>query len=297
MKKGTLDHLEQLVVFTMLAKEQHFTRAGNRLGISKSQVSKQVRALEDRLGIPLVNRNTRSVSLTETGIQYAAHGIKILQLFDEAECSVQRFEQTETGNIDLYLDENVTLQQAMALTSPFQTQYPDVRFHFIRQTHRHEFDPIFHLAVLPSPPSSVKSLRLTRYPLRLVASKKYIDKNGRPKSHADLSQFNCIATQSRQASIQQGWRTSQHEKMKALFVEGNIKLENCEDVLIAVEQHCGIGYLPAHLVNEKIREGHLVSLLDELTNTSTSSLYLIYPDTQDIPNVCEAFINFLINQL
>lgn len=119
-----LDNLQQMVVLATVAHEQHFTRAAEYLGISKSQVSKQIRYLEERLGVQLVQRNTRSVALTDAGKQYAAFGRQIVETMQDAEAMVAGFRNEVSGRLKVGVAQSFGNAQITRFYLPFRRNIP-----------------------------------------------------------------------------------------------------------------------------------------------------------------------------
>ena len=199
-----LENLQQMVILAAIGHEQNFTRAADRLGISKSQVSKQVRYLEERLGCQLVQRSTRTVALTEIGLQYADYGQQLVDTVNEAEAMVAGYRNEIKGVLRIGIAQsfgNIHITSALA---EFQKTNPELELEISLFDHRPNlleegFD--CWIAIHEHPPEGMVARKLANCEFVVVASPDYIAQHGQPETPSDLRRHNCITYQIGRAHV------------------------------------------------------------------------------------------------
>ncbi|WP_281543930.1 LysR family transcriptional regulator [Grimontia sp. SpTr1] len=290
-----LDNLQQMVVLATVAHEQHFTRAAEYLGISKSQVSKQIRYLEERLGVQLVQRNTRSVALTEAGEQYAAFGRQIVETMQDAEAMVAGFRNEVSGRLKVGVAQSFGNAQITKLLSTFQAQFPALELEVHLFDHRPNlvedgFD--CWLAIHEAPPEGMVARKLGDCQFKLVASPAYIEANGSPKHPSDLREHNCITYQSVQRTYDQ-WPFQRDGSEQSVTVRGSYRINNAPAVLEATKSGVGIAYIATYLLDSEIENGELKVLMKDWKPTMKLPVYAVYPRREYLAPKVRHFVDFL----
>lgn len=244
------DRLPDLQLLAMLAQTRSFTRAAQRLGMSKASASQRLRALEQTLGVPLVRRTTRTVSLTPAG----------LQLVDETAASIARIEQSFAGVRDLATRPRglvrVTAPVALGrqwlapLLPPFLRRYPDIRVELdLGDRLVNLAQDGFDLAVRHThePPDTHVAWVLAETRSLLVASRDYLRRHGAPAHPSELAGHACLLYLRDAAS--QRWSFERRAGAKrgervTVPVAGPFKANNSEVLREAVLGGLGIGLLP-----------------------------------------------------
>ncbi|MFB1079037.1 LysR family transcriptional regulator, partial [Photobacterium damselae] len=180
-----LENLHQMVILATISHEQNFTRAADRLGISKSQVSKQIRLLEERLGCQLVQRSTRTVVLTEIGLQYAEYGQQLLDTVNEAEAMVAGYRNEVKGVLRIGIAQSFGNHQITPALAEFQQLHPELELEISLFDHRPNlleegFD--CWIAIHEHPPEGMVARRLANCHFMVVASPEYIAQHGKPET-------------------------------------------------------------------------------------------------------------------
>ena len=189
-----MDRLASITAFVRVAESGGFSAAGRRLNMSKATISDQVQALENMLGVRLLNRTTRRVSLTEIGREYYERCSQILHDLDEADEAAGALQLTPRGQLRVYCQKGVGPFIAPVVTG-FLRQYPEVLVDL------HDGDAMidlvqerFDLAIMPfSPPDSTLVRRtLAKWHHVLCCAPAYLEKHPEPRSPADLAGHNCL---------------------------------------------------------------------------------------------------------
>lgn len=290
-----LDNLQQMVILATVAHEQHFTRAAEYLGISKSQVSKQIRFLEARLGVQLVQRNTRSVALTEAGKQYAAFGRQIVETMQNAEAVVAGFRNEVSGRLRVGISQSFGNPQITQLLSSFQAQFPELELEVHLFDHcpnliENGFDCWLVIHEVPS--EGMVTRKLGDCQFKLVASPSYIEKNGTPKHPSDLRDHNCITYQNVQHIYDQ-WSFQRDGSEQSVTVRGSYRINNAPAVLEAAKSGVGIAYIATYLLNDEIKNGELNVLMKDWKPTMKLPVYAVYPRREYLAPKVRHFVNFL----
>ena len=294
-----LENLQQMVILAAIGHEQNFTRAAERLGISKSQVSKQVRYLEERLGCQLVQRSTRTVALTEIGLQYADYGQQLVDTVNEAEAMVAGYRNEIKGVLRIGIAQsfgNIHITSALA---EFQKSNPELELEISLFDHRPNlleegFD--CWIAIHEHPPEGMVARKLANCEFVVVASPDYIARHGQPETPSDLRRHNCITYQSRERKYV-NWAFSRDGVQQSIRVRGNYRIDNAPAVLDAAVSGLGIAYLSTYLMTNEIKNNKLIQLLPEWKTTVDLPIYAVYPRRKYLAPKVRCFIDFMADRM
>ncbi|OBU22347.1 LysR family transcriptional regulator [Photobacterium aquimaris] len=294
-----LENLQQMVILAAVGHEQSFTRAADRLGISKSQVSKQIRYLEDRLGCQLVQRSTRTVALTEIGLQYADYGQQLVDTVNEAEAMVAGYRNEIKGVLRIGIAQsfgNIHITSALA---EFQKANPELELEISLFDHRPNlleegFD--CWIAIHEHPPEGMVARKLANCEFIVVASPDYIALNGKPVTPGELRHHNCITYQSRERKYV-NWAFSRDGVQQSIRVRGNYRIDNAPAVLDAAVSGLGIAYLSTYLMTDEIETKKLIQLLPEWKTTVDLPIYAVYPRRKYLAPKVRCFIDFMAERM
>lgn len=294
-----LENLQQMVILAAIGHEQNFTRAADRLGISKSQVSKQIRYLEERLGCQLVQRSTRTVALTEIGLQYADYGQQLVDTVNEAEAMVAGYRNEIKGVLRIGIAQsfgNIHITSALA---EFQKSNPELELEISLFDHRPNlleegFD--CWIAIHEHPPEGMVARKLANCEFVVVASPDYIELHGKPETPSDLRRHNCITYQSRERKYV-NWAFSRDGVQQSIRVRGNYRIDNAPAVLDAAVSGLGIAYLSTYLMTNEIESNKLIQLLPEWKATVDLPIYAVYPRRKYLAPKVRCFIDFMAERM
>ena len=189
-----MDRLTSLTAFVRVVDAGGFSAAGRKLNMSTTMVSNHVQSLEDRLGVRLLNRTTRKVSLTEIGKGYYDRCIQILADIEQADDIAGALQSTPRGTLRIYTNTHL-VQFLSPVVAEFLASFPDVKVDLvIGERNVDLIDENFDLAVrmIPSPDSSLIVRSLATWRHVLCCSHGYIEKHGKPEQLSDLAERNCI---------------------------------------------------------------------------------------------------------
>jgi DNA-binding transcriptional LysR family regulator len=189
-----MDRLASITAFVRVAESSGFTAAARRLDLSTTTVSDQVQALENALGVRLLNRTTRQVILTEIGREYYERCAQILHELEEADEAAGALQVTPRGQLRVYCQKGVGPFIAPVVTG-FLSQYPEVSVDLRDGDAMIDLvQERFDLAIMPvSPPDSTLVRRtLAKWHPLLCCAPAYLEKHPEPRSPADLVGHNCL---------------------------------------------------------------------------------------------------------
>ncbi|HIF9100917.1 TPA: LysR family transcriptional regulator [Photobacterium damselae] len=294
-----LENLHQMVILATISHEQNFTRAADRLGISKSQVSKQIRLLEERLGCQLVQRSTRTVVLTEIGLQYAEYGQQLLDTVNEAEAMVAGYRNEVKGVLRIGIAQSFGNHQITPALAEFQQLHPELELEISLFDHRPNlleegFD--CWIAIHEHPPEGMVARRLANCHFMVVASPEYIAQHGKPETPGDLRRHNCITYQSRERKYV-NWEFTRDGIHQSIRARGTYRIDNAPAVLDATVSGLGIAYLSTYLLTDEIEKGKLIQLLPEWKADLELPIYAVYPRRKYLAPKVRSFIDFMSERM
>ncbi len=292
------DRFNSLKIFLKIAHEASFTRAAERLGISKSQVTKEIRKLEEHLGAPLFYRTTRSVSLTETGKMFQEKARNILNLFEEAEEEIKNQKQTARGHLRITAPAILGQRVLAGLLAEFQIANPYVDLELVLTDRVIDIvEDGFDLSIRTS--ATLKDSNLYQHRLgnisRVVcASPKYLKKFGTPKKIEDLHNHNCVLFI--RGNLWNEWHFQKGGTNKKVVVDGNYRTNNIIAQIEATKAGMGISNLPAYLVEEEIKKGKLVPLFKSWTLPGLD-MYVLYHQKRSSSRKLDVLLSHLEENL
>lgn len=296
-----LENLQQMIIIATVAHEQNFTRAAERLGISKSQVSKQIRFLEERLGCQLVQRSTRTVALTEIGTQYAEYGHQLLETVEEAEAMVAGYRNEVKGVLRVGVAQSFGNIHIISAFDAFQKAHPDLEIEvslFDNRPNLLEEGLDCWIAIREHEylPEGMVAKKLADCKFVVVASPEYLRTHGYPKTPSDLRHHNCITYQSRERKYV-NWGFSREGVHQSVLVRGNFRIDNAPALLDAACSGLGVAYLTTYLLTDEVETGKLIQLFPEWNADAELSIYAVYPRRKYLAPKVRSFIDFMSERM
>ena len=273
-----MNRWEGLDEFVAVAECGQFTAAAERLGLSSSQVSRQVARLEERLQTRLFYRSTRRVALTEAGQTFLQHCQRLQDAREEALRAVGDLGSEPKGLLRMTCAVAYGERFIVPLVTDFMTRHPQLRVD-IELSNRnldlvHEgLDLAIRLGRLQD--SRMVATRLAPRRMYLCAAPDYLQRYGRPHSLSELSRHNCLVGSPDTCNFQLDGREA------AQRVQGNWRCNSGQAVLDAALRGLGLCQLPDYYVLEHLRSGALVSLLDNQQPPNTA-VWALYPQQRHL---------------
>ncbi len=289
----------ELRAFAAVAEHGNFARAAARLGISASALSQTIRTLEERMGIRLLNRTTRSVAPSEAGRRLLTRLLPALADLDQAVADISTLRDTPAGLLRINAPRVAIVHRLAPLIAPFHAAYPDIVMDIIVDDKLSDivadrFDAGIRLGEMVE--KDMVSVKLGgEMRLVVVASPSYIARHGLPDTPRDLRDHSCVVSRWPTDGSLYHWEFERGDEQLEVAVSGPLSTTDNDLMLRAVLDGIGIGYLFDYHVAEHITAGRLVSMLDDWT-PPFPGFHLYYPSRRQIPPPLRAFVDFIGRQ-
>ncbi|PCI84442.1 MAG: LysR family transcriptional regulator [Hyphomicrobiales bacterium] len=290
-----MDLIDGMKSFAEVVKQGSFTLAAERLGISNKLVSKYVGQLEAHLGTRLLNRTTRSVSLTETGQLYFDNCVQIITDIETLEASLQT--QTDQPRGRLYISAPSTFGELhiAPLISKFQAQYPDIVINLqMNDRYVNLVDEGFDLAIRIGTleDSALIARKLAPAQILTCASPEYLASSPPIMHPDDLKNHRCIAD----TNLRNGksWPFLINGMKQLYNIESTLSVNSATATRALALAGSGIAICPSYVVGEDIAAGQLKIVLSEF-NAFDMNVYAVYNNAVLVPPKIRAFVSFLVN--
>ena len=287
----------ELSAFVAVAEQASFTKAAELLGLSTATLSQTVRALEEQLGVRLLNRTTRSVAPTDAGERLLMQLRPLLDGFDAAVESVNAFRERPAGHLRLTMPPPVARFVLAPVLARFLKQYPDIVIETTVESTLTDivagrYDAGIRRGNLVA--RDMIAVRVTNdMHYLVVASPEYLALHGRPRTPADLQAHNCIRYRLPGGGFIP-WVFVVDGKTVEFDISGSVVVINDPELVIsAALEGIGIAYLYEEYVASLVADGRLVSLLDKSALPITDGFFLFYPSRRQNPAALRALIEFL----
>ncbi len=293
-----MDVMQSMAVFRRVVEAKNFSAVARETNMSQSTVSKHIAALEDRLDTKLLNRSTRSLTLTEAGKEYYHHCIRILNDFHEAEASVGKGKIKPTGTLRISTSAAFGRTFILPYLDEFFASYPDIDIDLMLDDNyvdlvKEGIDLAIRIGPLAD--SSLIARKIGSSPRIVVASTEYLVKHGRPRKPADLVKHNCLIY-SLQKTPDLWYFNSKQEGDESIRVNGRFKASSQEAISDAAMAGLGISILCKWYTTEFIKNGRLKLILPEYKPT-TYDIHVVYPERRFVPQKVKSMIEFLAGKV
>ncbi|OGT83707.1 MAG: LysR family transcriptional regulator [Gammaproteobacteria bacterium RIFCSPLOWO2_12_FULL_52_10] len=288
-----MDKLNSIRVFLQVARLGGFSSAAQQLGISKAMVSKHVSDLEDQLGVRLINRTTRHLKLTESGILYRDRVQGILEDLEATEVSVANLNAAPSGTLRLMAPTSFGSFHLARAIAEYRKIYPKVGIDMVFTGRTLDFvGEGLDLAILTGElkDSTQVARRLTHSRLVVSAAPEYLEKYGVPQVPTDLTRHNCLLYSPR--SPLGAWPFTVDGKATIVRVHGDVKANTADALRIAAIQGCGLVQSPTYVVGLDIQAGRLQPVLENF-EPPKRPIYAVYLHRQNLTAKVSTFVDFL----
>jgi DNA-binding transcriptional LysR family regulator len=289
--------LEEVAAFLRVAEAGSFTAASRRLGLPKSTISRRVARLEEKLGVQLLHRTTRSLALTEAGTVFHERAALALAGLEEATMAVRESQETPRGH--LRVTAPYDLSEALgSLVVAFVARFPAVTVELMLTDERLDLvAENIDLALRGAsvmPDSSLVARRMATMKFTLMASPSYLRRHGKPKSPADLGEHALLmmkTTQGRSKLRLQGAGGEQEVAVRTALAANDFSV-----LRAAALAGAGIALLPDAQSAAEHRTGRLVRVLPDYT-AGEGGLWVMHPASRLLPAKARAFQEFVLEHI
>lgn len=283
-----------LEIFVEVVREGSFTTAAENLAVSKSFVSKQISALEDHLGVRLLNRTTRKIAVTDAGAAFFERARQILDDIDEAERAVMQLNTSPRGTLRISAPMIFGLRYIAPLAAKFTADHPELTVDLDFNDRQVDvldegFDLVIRVGQLAD--SSFVAKKLAPIRTLLVASPGYLSTHGTPAHPQDLANHECL--QYTYQSSPTMWRFDRPNQATVhVPVSGRFRANNGDAILDACRQGLGIAGLPDFITREALATGELVEILPEWSSNNRA-VWALYPHNRHLSAKVRLFIDYV----
>ena len=290
-----MDKLTSMVVFTKVAKAGSFASAAKELGLSRAMATKHVMQLENSLGIRLLNRTTRNLSLTEVGAVYLERCLQILDDIEETELAVTRLQTEPRGTLKVNSAPFFGAYHLAPAIAAYHEIFPDVNVELILQAGyvdliEEGFDLAIHLDDLHD--SSLIARKLGSSGRVVCGAPNYFKKHGTPITPEDLKKHNCLVNTSLPPRDQ--WQFSEPEsgKTTVIKVAGTLEANVADAIRMATISGLGLALLPTYMAGQDLRKGRLQAVLKDYV-PAPMEIHAVYPHRKHLSAKVRTFVDFL----
>ena len=295
----TMDRVSSMLSFVKVVDTGGFTSAARQLNLATSVVTTHVKSLEDRLGVRLLNRTTRSVSLTEAGRVYYERCVQILSEIEDADEAAQVLQSKPRGVLRLNTSPGIPRVIAPSIAE-YNSLYPEVAIRLTATGRMLDLveegvDLAIWYAAAPDPSLIIR--RLVQYRMAVCASPEYLAKHGRPEHPSELTKHNCLifydATNSKDG---REWVFSGPDGDFPVRISGNLETNSPIAFRMACVHGQGILIGPTPFLMDDLKSGALVPILDKFMRQQFS-IDALYPHREHLPAKVRTFIDLLAKNL
>lgn len=279
-----------MMIFAAVAERGSFTKAAERLGMPKSTVSKRVSELEARLGLRLLNRSTRRVSLTSNGQTFLTFCHQIRSGINSAETAMSKLREQPVGQLRITCPEITATYFMPDLIRDFGEAFPEIGIEVIAtNTYLDLINEQIDFALRVGKNVNSEIIARLFAPLKriLVASPDYIERHGAPQAPEDLHVHHCLVHTS-----QRNWVLKKKANSVDLTPYMHLSSDNIGFLLQSCLRDQGIAILPAYICTQSLQRGALIQLLGDW-EIPDNHFYLLYPSRKDVSKAQTVFNSFL----
>lgn len=288
---------EQLKAFIEVVEQRGFTAAADRLDVDRSVVSRRLRELEKRLGVRLLNRTTRQISLTSAGEQLYQASSGLLLNLDEAEQQIAEQQVTLTGRLKIAAPLSFGYRHLSQVISDFAQAHPEIELEL--DLNDREVDLVaegYDMAIRVGPlkDSSLVARDLGAVRIATVASPAYLGQNGTPEHPSELVDHDGLFYTNITAAS--GWSYWIDGQLQAFVPRVRLRANNGDLLARAAMNGLGLYQCPTFLVNDHLFNGQLKKILQPYS-TKQTRISALFPPGRMIPRRARALADYLQQQI
>jgi DNA-binding transcriptional LysR family regulator len=288
--------LANLTAFVAVADQRSFRAAASRLGVTPSALSHSMRQLEERLGVRLLRRTTRSVSVTDAGLRLLERLRPAIDQISSALEDLNQERQRPIGRLRIYAIQVAAAAVIAPIWGRFLSTYPDV--HLELALGEAPIDIVakgFDAGIVPRDrvPADMIAVRVMG-PMKVavVGAPTYFARRRPPRTLDDLAQHSCIQYRLASDGGVLAWAFERNRKPRRISVDGRVMVNNAYLAVRAAVDGLGIAYTIEAVAEPFLRSGQLVRVLQDWS-PSLEGLFLYYPGHRQVPATLRAFIDMI----
>lgn len=289
-----MDKFSTIPFFVTVVETGSFSAAAQKLSMTKSAVSKRIVMLEDDLGVKLLHRTTRKISLTEAGTTYYDYVRAAANLVFEGHDAVSQMQSNAHGTLKITLPMVFGRLHVSPILSRFMRSNPHIQLQVTMDDRDVDlvgdgFDIGIRIGSLAD--SSLIARKLSTCSSVICASPRYLQRAGMPKNLTDLYNHNCMAYTGQRGGMT--WRVNGPSGEERFTPKGNFNVNNSEALYDALLADLGICQMPKFIVAPALTSGKLVTILDEY-KLPEHHIFVVYPQRKYMPEKVRCLLDFFI---
>jgi DNA-binding transcriptional LysR family regulator len=290
-----MDHLSRVGIFIAVAKNKSFAGAARDLGITSSAVSKQIQNLEHELQVKLLNRTTRTVTVTEEGAVFFERSARALEDLQEAEDQIFELKSNPRGSLKVSLPLSLGVKYFGRVVASFAKQYPDVELNVSLDERFVDivgegFDIALRIGTLKD--TSLIARRLAACPIVICASSTYLGKHGMPQNPDDLKNHNVLAYTRNTGGHEWRYKTPEGKKGR-VNLSGTFRGDSGDILCDAAIEGLGIAILPIFYVSDYLKKGVMHQILPEFVTRPERSINAVFQPNRYLSTRLRLFVDHL----
>lgn len=288
-----MDQFKQISTFVEVVAKGNLSAAARAEGVAPAMIGRRLDALEERLGVKLLQRTTRKIALTNEGAAFLEDCQRILLDLEDAESAVSERSAKASGHLTISAPAGFGRQHVAPILPSFLAEHRDVTLTLALNDRVVDLigegiDVAIRIAALSD--SSLIGVKLADNKRIVVASPAYLKRNGTPTSLSDLARHNCLPMSSE--GSQRGWTFRQNGKNVTLKVSGNMVCNDGEVLHDWALAGKGLAWRSIWEVGAEIESGKLISVLDDFAAPG-NDIYAVFAQRRHLPLRIRALVDFL----
>lgn len=280
-------------MFILVAQLGSLARAARELKISSAAVSKQLSRLEQEIGLQLMIRSTRHITLTEVGVNYFEQCLRIIEEVDEASALVSQLKETPQGSLKVVCGRHFGMFYIVPHLKQFLTEFPKIRINLELAERSPDIvaegiDVLIGMSISASGNAIQKKIASTRYVF--CASPAYLKEHGIPEKPKDLLKHRYITHSMRKPDNELILRN------EVLSLKPYLYVNDVEAMVKLALDDLGIIMLHSYAASEFLQKGTLIEILPNFLE-NTIPIYVAYPQRRFLPSKVRCFIDFVIGKI
>lgn len=286
--------LDDRQVFVAVVRHGSFTAAARELELTTAAVSRRVKALEARLGVRLLNRTTRRLSLTDAGQQYYEDMSRLLLELQQTEERIAGLASEPSGSLRITAPLSFGMRYLGEVIANFHASYPAIGIELIlddtlRDIVSSGYDAAIRIGKLQD--STLVARRLGSFRQLVCASPEYLARHGEPRTPQELADHECLHYTNLESP--RDWLFESGGKPLRVRTSGSFGANNGDVLCDAALHGMGIVYLPAFIADRYLQDGRLVTILGKYMDSTPLEMFALYPTRSFMPAALKLFLQAL----
>lgn len=287
-----MDRIRYMVTFAHVVEAGSFVGAADKLQMTPSVASKHVAKLEQELGVRLLNRSTRNLSLTEAGASLYEHCRRIVEELAQSEQAVAQLQAEPQGHLRITTMTSISSSLLAPMIPGFLEEYPKIELEIVASDHivnltEEGYD--LALRITGDPPQQLVARQLAPVRFVVCGAPAYFRKRGRPETLAELQQHVCLNYPS---TLARNWVFARDNERIEVPIKSPLQINNVDALRQVALAGSGLALLPVYAIVTELQAGSLECVLPDYRGFGEANLYAVYPQNRYGSPKLKAFVEF-----